>query len=93
MKRLQNLEYAASGPDRTQLALIDVTKIYAADQDAYRAGDSDVLRRYGMPDPVEGSVGQIHTIVINVHPACRDQRREIDDVEGDGSRSPVRTLN
>ncbi len=81
LKRLQNLEQAASGHARLPLVLIDVTKIPEADRNAYRAGDETILLRFGAPDPAQMPPGQIHTIVIDLHPAFSDRRLEVDDFE------------
>jgi hypothetical protein len=86
-KRLERLENAASGHPRMPIVLIDVTKMPKADRAAHRAGDVGVLQRYGAPDPAECRAGRIHTIVIDLHSACRDSRREHDDLTGgDGQR-------
>jgi rhodanese-related sulfurtransferase len=71
-KRLEVLEQAASMHETRQLVIIDVRTFSDVDREAYRTGDDGVLRRYGAPDPDQVLPGQIHTIVIDVHPVSRD---------------------
>jgi hypothetical protein len=86
LKRLQRLEHTASGQERVPLVLIDVTKMPEVDREAYWAGDEDVLRRNGAPNPADCLPGLVHTLVIDSHPECRADRDAPEDVyEGDAS--------
>jgi hypothetical protein len=83
-KRLEALEQAASMHETRQLVMLDVRTFSDVDREAYRAGDEGVLRRYGAPDRDKVPPGQIHTIVIDVHPASRDGRLSAKDLPEDG---------
>jgi hypothetical protein len=75
-KRLEALEQAAWTRAARPIVIVEVMQMSAADRQAYRAGDQQVLRRYGSPDAAEVPLGQIHTIIIDLHPACRRHRME-----------------
>ena len=72
VKRLQALEQVASRQAVRPIVLVEVLEMSDADREAYWAGDSGVLRRYGAPDPGDCPPGQVHTIVIDVHPIYRN---------------------
>jgi hypothetical protein len=84
-KRLQALEQAVEVEQVRPVVIIDVTKLPAAEREAYWAGDETVLRKYGAPDPVECPPGQIHTIVVDVHPAARERWPMDTDREDDAA--------
>ena len=83
LKRIQALEQAALRQSRRPIVMVEVLAMTDADREAYWAGDRDVLRKYGAPDPAECPVGQIHTIVIDVHPDSRQACREMTDPKAD----------
>ncbi len=85
LKRLQSLEQAATAQATRQIVLIEIMEMAERDREAYWAGDEEILRQYGGPILRECAPGLIHTIVIDVHPACRTLRDSADGVdEGDG---------
>ena len=82
-KRLQQLEDAATAQGARQIVLVEVLAMTEEDREAYWAGDDAVLRRYGAPDPSGCPEGSVHTIVIEVHPACRPAWSGASSVDGE----------
>jgi hypothetical protein len=80
-KRLQALEQAASMHETHPLVMLDVRTFSDVDREAYWAGDEGVLRRYGAPDRDKVPSGQIHTIVIDLHPDTRGPQLASADLE------------
>lgn len=83
LKRIQALEQAALRQSRRPIVMVEVLEMTDADRETYWAGDRDVLRKYGAPDPTECPPGQVHTIVIDIHPNWRPAWREVPDLEAD----------
>ncbi len=52
--------------------LIEAHRFDAVDRDAYWSGDDSVLTRYGARDGLESTSGNLHTLVISIHPELRE---------------------
>lgn len=87
LKRLDDLDKAATIRSRPPLVLIDVTKLGDDDRDAYWAGDDDVLTAHGavwsdVPDVIT-------TIVVSLNVANRDRWLATKDMEDDELEAEV----
>lgn len=95
-ERLEALEQAASMHGTRQLVILDVRTFSDVGRKAYWAGDPEALRQYGAPDRDQVPSGQIHTIVIDVHPdmcgpqlTSADLQDEDSELKGPNAAQPA----
>lgn len=82
LKRLTALEQAAIPNTRPPRRLAEARRFAHDDQLAFWSGDQTVLSRYGLPDD-RAPTGSIRALVINVHPASREDWLATIDLDDD----------